>query len=432
MLGRGRWVGNPLRVAAASCIAAALSFARPQPCAAQTLNLASSRPQWGANAAIEADLLGDSSGRETNRKKALRVLLVGNSYTKFNLLHMLLAKVADGASGPRLHVDVEARGGYSLRMHLKSRTALIKIKNGHYSHVVLQGHSLSAVDHPDELAEDAERFNAAIAASGSRTVLYETWARKPNTSLYRKHSFVRTFDDMVRRIDTTYLGIARRLHVELAPVGGAFVRAFRSEPGVQLWGSDGSHPTLAGSYLAACVLYGAITGRDPRESTYVPFPLDARLGANIRAVAAASLNEVPDWPAGELAPSTLVASGGGSSGQDASKPGRPLASAKVRGGAKPREVSPGHVAASIAALLGRAPGETEAPMAVAPVADADEDDADSAAQAEHAAHLDVADPDAPTLLSAPVRDVPAEPAAPAFLDDFVGPAASGDNAARIF
>jgi hypothetical protein len=318
-------------------MAAAIWCGRPQPSAAQALNIASARPQWGSDAAIEADLL-----------------------------HMLIERVADAAPGPRLHVDVEARGGYSLRMHWKSRAALMKIRNGHYSHVVLQGHSLSAIDHPDELAEDAERFHSAITASGSRTVLYETWARKPNTSLYKKHTVVRTFDDMVGRIDTAYSGIARRLHAELAPVGGAFVRAWKSEPAVAVWGSDGSHPTLAGSYLAACVLYGAITGRDPRESNWAPFPIDARLGAQLRSVASATLSSIPEWPAGDLVPAALAASVAANSGTaPESKSGRASAvSAKNNRAAKKAAESArsGHVAASIADFLGRAPGQAEAPI----------------------------------------------------------------------
>lgn len=427
MLGCRRWVGNPLRVAAAGCIAAAFFCVRPQPSAAQALNIASARPQWGADAAIEADLLGDSSAREgTSRKKPLRVLMVGNSYTKFNLLHLLLSRIADGASGPRIHVDVEARAGYSLRMHLKSRTALIKIKNGHYSHVVLQGHSLSAVDHPDELAEDAERFNTVIAASGARTVLYETWARKPNTSLYRKHALVRTFNDMVGRIDTAYSGIARKLHVELAPIGGAFVRAWRTDPAVPLWGADGSHPTLAGSYMAACVLYGAITGRDPRESSYVPFPLDGQFAANIRAVAATSLSEVPGRPAGDVLPSSLttgIAANSGATPPELSKSIRTTAvSAKVsRQSAKPAEA--GRVAATIADFLGRAPGQTDAPIT---------GHTEPSARPENAVHAVAPSSGGAPALSVPARETPAGKVSPAFLDDVVGPDHVADAPARIF
>ena len=393
---------------------AALWCARPQPCAAQALNIAGARPEWGANAAIESDLLRDTPGRA----KPLRVLLVGNSYTKFNLLHVMLSRVADGANGPRMHVDVEARGGYSLRMHWKSRTALIKIRNGHYSHVVLQGHSLSPVDHPDELAEDAERFNAEISAKGSRTVLWETWARKPNTSLYRKHGVLRGFDDMVHRIDTAYTGMARSLHAELAPVGSAFVRAWRSDPGVPLWGSDGSHPTLAGSYMTACVLYGAISGRDPRESSYVPYPLDPRLAERIRAVAAASLSAVPAWRAIDLPAATTLAAASGSDPVPPNKPARtPATSAKVSRNAS-KQVAPGpaetgHVAASIAALMGRAPGETEAPVTDAPKPEAPAKEP-------------------PRLVVVPLKDVPADAPATTFVDEVLGPEATSDQPLRLF
>jgi len=426
MLGCRRWVGYPLRAAAAGCIAAALLCARPQPSAAQALNIASARPQFGADAAIEADLLGDSSSREgTPRKKPLRVLLVGNSYTKFNLLHLLLARIADAAPGPRLHVDVEARGGFSLRMHWKSRTALIKIRNGHYTHVVLQGHSMSAIDHPDELAEDAERFNTEIAAAGSRTVLYETWARKPNTSLYRKHAVVRTFDDMVGRIDRAYTGLAKRLHVELAPVGGAFARSWHSDPAVPLWGSDGSHPSLAGSYMAACVIYGAITGRDPRESTYVPFPLDAKAAANLRAFAAASLSAAPGRPAGDDLPPSLngIAARNGNVAPELSKSARTsTVSAKVNRGSAKQQREAGHVAATIADFLGRAPGQTDAPISPS----------EPIARPENAAAHAVApnSDEAPAPARGAAKDSREPP--PEFLDDVLGPEHVSDAPVRIF
>jgi len=332
---------------------------------------------------------------------------------------VLLSRVADGANGPRMHVDVEARGGYSLRMHWKSRTALIKIRNGHYSHVVLQGHSLSPVDHPDELAEDAGRFNSEIAASGSRTVLYETWARKPNASLYRKHGMLRGFDDMVHRIDTAYNGIARTLHAELAPVGGAFVRAWRTDPAVPLWGSDGSHPTLAGSYMAACVLYGAISGHDPRESSYVPFPLDPRLAERIRAIAAASLSAVPAWREIDLPVPTTLAAANNNEPATLNKPSRASAvSAKVtRSSAKQVEPVPaeaGHVAASIAAMMGRAPGEGDVPPSAAPKA---------AAAPEQ---------EKPRLVVVPLKDVPADAPATTFVDEVLGPEATSDQPLRLF
>jgi len=303
---------------------------------------AQSRTRAGAHcgaSGTETNELSKSSARARNEaeQKPLRVLMIGNSYTRFNLLHKMLQKVAE-ASGRRLHVDIEARGGFSLRMHLKHGAALQRIRNGHYTHVVLQGHSLSAVDHPDELAEDAQRFDAAITAAGAQTVLYQTWARRPNASIYRNHHQLRSFDDMALLVDTTYSGIARRLGAELAPVGGAFHQAVQHDPSVPLWGSDGSHPTLAGSYMAACVLYGTITGTDPRETSYVPWTLDSDLADKLRTVAAASLL----FPLGDLPFRT----------EPALAPSAPT----------PAPVA-GNVAASIAALMGAPPGADQSPAA---------------------------------------------------------------------
>jgi hypothetical protein len=112
------------------------------------------------------------------------------------------------------------------------------------------------------------------------------------------------------------------------------------------------------------VLYGAITGRDPRESTWAPFPIDARQGAQIRAVAAASLKAVPDWSDDVLPPavSASVAANSGNAA-DLNKSARSAAAAAKnnRANAK-RGEGTGHVAASIADFLGRAPGQSEAPI----------------------------------------------------------------------
>ena len=229
----------------------------------------------------------------------LRVLMVGNSYTFHHDLHTLLQQVAEGvAGGPRLHVDTEARGGYSLRQHLRSGQALAKIRSGRYTHVVLQGHSMSALDHPDQLAADAERFKQAIDETTGHTVFYATWARSPEARLYRTHKLVHSFEEMTELVDTTYASISQKLGAGLAPVGRAFERSLVQNPKLALWDADGSHPTVAGSFMAACVLYGAITGADPRASTAVPEGLSSAQAALIRVIAAQSLSSDSIMPSG--------------------------------------------------------------------------------------------------------------------------------------
>jgi Domain of unknown function (DUF4886) len=58
------------------------------------------------------------------------------------------------------------------------------------------------------------------------------------------------------------------LRIPVAPVGPAFEEARARRPNLDLLMSDGHHPNRAGSYLAACVFYAALTKRRPTESSY--------------------------------------------------------------------------------------------------------------------------------------------------------------------
>jgi hypothetical protein len=205
-------------------------------------------------------------------------------------LHAMLQKLAAQVEGgPRMTVDAVAHGGYSLSNHLRTGQALARIRAGHYTHVVLQGHSMSAVDHPDKLIADAKRFKQAIDASSGQTVFYATWARSPEVRLYRTHKSVRSFAQMSMLVSSTYFELSSLLRAGLAPVGSAFERALVEHPRLGLWGSDGSHPSVAGSYMAACVLYGAITGLDPSLTRYVPNSMKPEDAELVRGVAARSL-----------------------------------------------------------------------------------------------------------------------------------------------
>jgi hypothetical protein len=107
--------------------------------------------------------------------------------------------------------------------------------------------------------------------------------------LYRRHKLVHSFSEMTERVSSTYFELSTKLNAGLAPVGRAFERALVQSPKLTLWGSDGAHPTLAGSYKAACVLYGAITGGDPSQTTYVPEGMSEADASLVRAVASQSL-----------------------------------------------------------------------------------------------------------------------------------------------
>jgi len=62
---------------------------------------------------------------------------------------------------------------------------------------------------------------------------------------------------------TGYVPIAVRLEVPIAPVGWVIREGIATDLPYDYWGPDGHHLNRLGSYLAACVLYAALTGESP-------------------------------------------------------------------------------------------------------------------------------------------------------------------------
>ena len=54
----------------------------------------------------------------------------------------------------------------------------------------------------------------------------------------------------------------------MAPVGLAWQQVRREHPEIGLWDPDGSHPSRAGTYLAACVLYATLFGESPEGLSF--------------------------------------------------------------------------------------------------------------------------------------------------------------------
>jgi hypothetical protein len=80
--------------------------------------------------------------------------------------------------------------------------------------------------------------------------LYLTWAR-------------RNAPGAQAAITEAYSSIARETGAVLAPVGVAWEWFLREHDRPILHDKDNSHPSMAGSYLAACVLFGVLFGESP-------------------------------------------------------------------------------------------------------------------------------------------------------------------------
>jgi hypothetical protein len=78
----------------------------------------------------------------------------------------------------------------------------------------------------------------------------------------------------------------KRLQIDLAPVGRAFASAQQQHPEIALQMNDGAHPSIAGSYLAACVLYATLTHLPVTSVQYAPRRIPAAEANVLRELAA--------------------------------------------------------------------------------------------------------------------------------------------------
>ncbi|MCX6197588.1 MAG: PKD domain-containing protein [Bacteroidetes bacterium] len=61
----------------------------------------------------------------------------------------------------------------------------------------------------------------------------------------------------------------------VAPAGMAWFASWHTDTLINLWQADNSHPTIAGSYLTACVFYETIFRKSPLGLSYSPIALQA-------------------------------------------------------------------------------------------------------------------------------------------------------------
>jgi hypothetical protein len=177
------------------------------------------------------------------------ILFIGNSLTARNNLRALIAQLA-AAHGIEVRHHLISAGGASLRRHLNAGAALKAIASRRYEYVVLQEQSTLPIKNAARMRESVLEFHHAIAAAGAKTVLYMTWARQ------HAHQTQDAISDAYRSIGKEIGGI-------VVPVGTAWEYLRKRQADVPLFDRDGSHPSLLGSILAACVFVARLFDCQP-------------------------------------------------------------------------------------------------------------------------------------------------------------------------
>ena len=182
----------------------------------------------------------------------MNILFIGNSFTARNNVPGLIGQLAT-ARGKTFEHRLISAGGASLRRHWNAGEALKQIETGHFDQVVLQEQSTLPVKNAKRMHESVRLFDESIKAAGAKTVLYMTWARL-------------NAPESQQAITDAYISIGRELGATVVPVGMAWQRFLQEHKTPALHDRDESHPTLAGSYLAACVFLTVLFNASPVDS----------------------------------------------------------------------------------------------------------------------------------------------------------------------
>jgi hypothetical protein len=119
--------------------------------------------------------------------------------------------------------------------------------------------------------EYTKRHSDTVRANGAEPIFFMTWAYADKP-------------EMTQGLADAYNEAGRLNDAHVIPAGLAFARSIAVKPDLNLYVPDKRHPSLAGTYLAACVFLGSVFGVSPVGNGYTA-GLDAATASHLQRVA---------------------------------------------------------------------------------------------------------------------------------------------------
>lgn len=216
----------------------------------------------------------------------LRALFIGNSYMGVNNLPQMVQGLSSSL-GDVLIYDSNTPGGQTFQMQANNAVNYQKMAAQEWDYIILQGQSQEpsfpyaqvnsqSLPYAVQLADSAKAIQPC-----SQVNYFMTWGRQNGDPQWDS---INTFDKMNGRLRDAYLRIADSASAAVSPVGVAWKHVRDNHPNINLYQQDGSHPSLEGSYLAACVFYTSLFHKSSVASNYNP-GIDPNTATILQAVA---------------------------------------------------------------------------------------------------------------------------------------------------
>ena len=195
------------------------------------------------------------------------VLFIGNSYTYQNNMPQLVSNIAT-SFGDTLNYESSLLGGATFNIHSTNSATLSKISQDPWDYVVLQAQSQEPSFSPNQVANNVYPYAQILIDSiqsnsmCTEPIFFMTWGRKygdqTNCAVYPP---VCTYLGMQQRLRESYLDMTFSHNATCSPVGMSWKESIAQDSTLNLYSPDNSHPSVFGSYLAACSFYASIFKR---------------------------------------------------------------------------------------------------------------------------------------------------------------------------
>jgi hypothetical protein len=233
----------------------------------------------------------------TFSQDSISVLFVGNSYTYVNDLPTMTSNLAVSL-GDEITFDSKTNGGFSFANQLNDPLTHSKIQSKPWDYVVLQGQSQEPSFPYTQVNTNTLPQAVQLADSVydnrycSQAMFFMTWGREVGDPQWDS---INTFYKMNDRLRLAYLRITDSAQASVSPVGVAWRYVRDNHPTIQLYSGDGSHPSVAGSYLAACTFYASLFRKSPVGASYIS-TLDATTAGILQnAASLCVLDSLETW-----------------------------------------------------------------------------------------------------------------------------------------
>jgi hypothetical protein len=178
-----------------------------------------------------------------SKPETLKILFVGNSLTYTNNLPELVEKLGEKSNiNINIKTQMLAKPNYALEDHWNEGELQRVIKSGKFDFVVVQQGPSSQAEGRAMLFDSGEKIQALCKQHNSKLAFFMVWPARAN---------YKTFDGVIQN----HTEAATKTNAVLCPVGKIWKEHFDATNDFSYYGPDQFHPSMAGSQVAAAVIY---------------------------------------------------------------------------------------------------------------------------------------------------------------------------------